>query len=98
MAAAISPWAGRAYGVAGVCDGFGVARSSFYAWQRQQERIGPTPSPSRRGPKPAIPDASVLSAIRADLALPGSARVIARCGRVYACSMVFGLPASGCCG
>jgi transposase InsO family protein len=68
MAAAISPWAGRAYGVAGVCDGFGVARSSFYAWQRQQERIGPTPSPSRRGPKPAIPDASVLSAIRADLA------------------------------
>ena len=29
MAAAISPGAGRAYGVARVCDGFGVARSSF---------------------------------------------------------------------
>src|ERR1035437_7818343 len=32
MAAAISPCTGRAYGVACVCDGFGVGRSSFYAW------------------------------------------------------------------
>jgi transposase InsO family protein len=68
MAAAISPGAGQAYGVARVCDGFGVARSSFYVWRRQQERPGPTPLPSRRGPKPAISDAAVLSAIRADLA------------------------------
>ena len=99
MAAAISPGAGRAYGVARVCDGFGVARSSFYAWRLQQERTGPTPPPSRRGPKPAISDSAVLSAIRADLARsPGSARVIARCGRGCACSMVFGLPASGCYG
>jgi len=30
MAAAISPGTGRAYGVARVCDGFGVPRSSFY--------------------------------------------------------------------
>jgi transposase InsO family protein len=67
MAAAISPGAGRAYGVARVCDGFGVARSSFYAWRRQQERTAPPP-PSRRGPKPAISDAAVLSAIRTDLA------------------------------
>ena len=66
MAAAISPGAGRAYGVARVCDGFGVARSSFYAWRQHQER--PTPPPSRRGPKPAISDTAVLSAIRADLA------------------------------
>ena len=68
MAAAISPGAGQAYGVARVCDGFGVARSSFYVWRRQQERPGPTPPPSRRGPKPAISDAAVLSAIRSDLA------------------------------
>ena len=68
MAAAISPGTGRAYGVARVCDGFGVARSSFYAWRRQQERTDPPPPPSRRGPKPAISDAAVLSAIRADLA------------------------------
>ena len=68
MAAAISPGAGRAYGVGRVCDGLGVARSSFYAWRRQQERSDPLPSPARRGPKPAISDAAVLSAIRADLA------------------------------
>jgi putative transposase len=66
MAAAISPGAGRAYGVARVCDGFGVARSSFYAWRQQQEH--PSPPPSRRGPKPAISDTALLSAIRADLA------------------------------
>jgi putative transposase len=68
MAAAISPGAGRAYGVARVCDGFGIARSSFYAWRRQQERTDPLPPPTRRGPKPAMSDAAVLSAIRADLA------------------------------
>lgn len=67
MAAAISPNTGRAYGVARVCDGFGVARSSFYAWRRQQECPDPPPAPLRRGPKPAISDAAVLSAIRADL-------------------------------
>src|ERR1035437_4224941 len=66
MAAAISACTGRGYGVACVCDGFGVARSSFYAWRQQQER--PTPPPSRRGPKPAISDTALLSAIRADLA------------------------------
>jgi putative transposase len=66
MAAAISPATGRAYGVARVCDGFGVPRSSFYAWRRQQERIDPPPR-SRRGPKPAISDAAVLNAIRTDL-------------------------------
>jgi putative transposase len=67
MAAAISPGSGRAYGVARVCDGFGVARSSFYAWRRQQECTDPPPPPLRRGPKPAISDAAVLSAIRTDL-------------------------------
>ena len=68
MAAAISPGTGRAYGVACVCEGFGVARSSFYAWRRQQESAGRTrPALLRRGPKPAISDAVVLSAIRADL-------------------------------
>ena len=68
MAAAISPGTGRAYGVACICDGFGVARSSFYAWQRRQDRSSPPPQPSRRGPAPAISDAALLSSIRADLA------------------------------
>ena len=99
MAAAISPGAGRAYGVARVCDGFGVARSSFYAWRRQQERTDPPPPLSRRGPKPAISDAAVLSAIRTDLARSpwigeGHRKVWAR----LPCSTAFGLPASECCG
>ena len=68
MAAAISLGTGRAYGVGCVCDGLGVARSSFYAWRRRQERSDPLPPPARRGPKPAISDAAVLSAIRTDLA------------------------------
>ena len=38
MAAAIAHGAGRACDVADVCDRFGVARSSFYAWRWQQER------------------------------------------------------------
>ena len=68
MAAAISPGTGRVYGVACVCEGFGVARSSFYAWRRQQEGAGGTrPALLRRGLKPAISDAVVLSALRADL-------------------------------
>ena len=67
MAAAISPGTGRAYGVARVCDGFGVPRSSFYAWRRQQECTDPPLIPSRRGPKPAISDAALLRAIHTDL-------------------------------
>ena len=69
MAAAISPDTGRAYGVARVCDGFEVARSSFYAWRRQQECTDPPP-PSRRGPKPAISDAAVMR--------PGVAFILSR--------------------
>lgn len=67
MAAAISPGTGRAYGVVRVCDGFGVPRSSFYAWRGQQEHSDPPPPRSRRGPKPGISDAGLLSAIRSDL-------------------------------
>jgi transposase-like protein len=97
MGAAISPGTGRAYGVACVCDGFGVARSSFYAWRQQQER--PTPPPSRRGPKPAISDTALLSAIRADLARsPWVGEGHRKVGRGCAFSMGFGLPASECCG
>ena len=42
MAAAISPGTGRVYGVACVCEGFGVARSSFYLLVAgfQADRIG----------------------------------------------------------
>jgi putative transposase len=69
MADAISPAAGRRYGVARVCQVWEVPRSSFYA-ARQAGADGPgrTARPARRGPQPAISDEALLAAIRADLA------------------------------
>ena len=69
MAEAASPATGRPYGVARVCRVWEVARSSFYA-ARQAGADGtePTARPARRGPKPAISDQDLLTAIRADLA------------------------------
>jgi transposase InsO family protein len=69
MAAATSPATGRRYGVARVCHVWKVPRSTFYAaLQAGAADAGPKPSPARRGPKPAISDADLLPAIRADLA------------------------------
>jgi hypothetical protein len=69
MAAVTSPATGRRYGVARVCQVWEVPRSSFYAAQQAGAAdAGPTPSPARRGPKPAISDADLLAAIRGDLA------------------------------
>jgi putative transposase len=69
MAKATSPATGRRYGVARVCQVWGVPRSSFYAVQQASTAgAGPKPSPARRGPKPAISDEGLLAAIRADLA------------------------------
>jgi putative transposase len=69
MAATTSPTTGRCYGVARVCHVWEVARSSFYA--ARQAGAGSTAaaaSPGRRGPKPAISDQDLLTAIRADFA------------------------------
>ena len=69
MADTISPASGRRYSVARVCQVWEVARSSFYAAQQAGAAdAGPTPSPCPRGPKPAVSDADLLAAIRADLA------------------------------
>jgi len=65
MSAAASPGTGRVYGVERVCAIWGLARSSFYA--RRQARCGARLPARRRGPKPAISDADLLVAIRADL-------------------------------
>ena len=69
MAEATSPATGHRYGVARVCRVWDVPRSSFYA-ARQVGADGATStaSPARRGPKPAVSDADLLAAIRADLA------------------------------
>jgi len=69
MATAISPAAGRRYGVARVCKAWDLPRSSFYAARQQPDHTAGPPGPAqRRGPKPAVSDEALLAAIRADLA------------------------------
>ena len=69
MAEATSPATGRPCGVARVCRVWEVARSSFHAARPAgADGIEPTARPARRGPKPAISDQDLLTAIRADLA------------------------------
>ena len=69
MADATSPATGRRYGAARVCRAWKVPRSSFYAErQAAKDSDGPAASPARRGPEPAVSDADLLAAIRADLA------------------------------
>ena len=82
MAAATSPATGRRYGIAQVCRIWEVARSSFYAAQRQAGTVMPNPS-TRRGPRRAVSDDVLLAAIRASARL-GRVRAIARCGPVCA--------------
>jgi hypothetical protein len=81
MAKATSPTTGRCYGVARVCQVWDVPRSSFYAAQQASAaEAGPRSSPARRGPQPAISDADLLAAIRADLTPPRVRPVVACLG------------------
>jgi putative transposase len=69
MAEATSPVTGRRYGVARVCRAWDLPRSSFYAARRPEvNTTASSVAPTRRGPKPAVSDAALLAAIRADLA------------------------------
>ena len=69
MADVTSAATGRRYGVARVCQVWEVPRSTFYAAQQAgAAEAESSPSPACRGPKPAISDADLLAAIRADLA------------------------------
>src|SRR3954462_4937435 len=69
MADVTSAATGRRYGVARVCQVWEVPRSTFYAAQQAgAAEAGSRPSPACRGPRPAISDADLLAAIRADLA------------------------------
>jgi putative transposase len=69
MATAISSATGRRYGAVRVCRAWEVPRSSFYAARAAAaESTKAGASPTRRGPKPAVSDADLLAAIRADLA------------------------------
>ena len=69
MAEATSPATGRRYGVARVCRAWDLPRSSVYAARRPEvNTTASSVAPARRGPKPAVSDAALLVAIRADLA------------------------------
>jgi putative transposase len=67
-AAATSPSTGRRYGVARVCQVWELPRSSFYAARQEAGTAAPLIPARRRGPQPAVSDAALLAAIRADLA------------------------------
>ena len=67
-ARATSPAAGRCYGIARVCRVWELPRPSFYAAGEPETDVTPAVvSPARRGPKPAVSDDALLTAIRADL-------------------------------
>ena len=68
MAGSVSPATGRAHGVARVCRIWEVPRSGFHLARRLAQDPPPVRPEGRRGPKPAIPDAALPGAIRADLA------------------------------
>ncbi|MBS3936839.1 MAG: IS3 family transposase [Sulfuritalea sp.] len=67
MSRETSAGAGKPYGLERVCRVLEFPRSTIYAQQaRESARVVPF-HPVRRGPKPKVPDADLLAAIRADL-------------------------------
>ncbi len=99
MAEATSPATGRPYSVARVCRVWEVARSSFHAVHQAgaADDAGAKSSPVRRGPEPAVSDADLLAAIRADLARsPWRARATGKSGPGCARWTVSASRAGGC--
>lgn len=68
MSRETSAGAGKPYGLERVCRVLEFPRSTIYAQAQRQAAKVVSPHPARRGPKPKIPDADLLAAIRADLA------------------------------
>jgi putative transposase len=64
MSAATSPSTHQPYGVQRVCRIWALPRSTFYQVRRPANAAPAKP----RGPRPPVDDASLLAAIRADLA------------------------------
>ncbi len=84
MSRTISSGIGKPYGLERVCRVLGFPRSTIYAARaRESSNVVPLVA-QRRGPKPKMPDADLLNAIRADLAASpfigeGHRKVWARC-------------------
>jgi transposase InsO family protein len=68
MSGETSAGAGKPYGLERVCRVLEFARSTIYAQQARESATVVALRPQRRGPKPKLPDAELLAAIRADLA------------------------------
>ena len=68
MSATTSATTGRRYGLQRVCRAWEYSRSALYARRAQAAQRQPGALPARRGPVPAVSDAQLLAAIRADLA------------------------------
>jgi transposase InsO family protein len=67
MSRETSAGAGRPYGLERVCRVLEFPRSTLYAQQARDSAKVVRLRPQRRGPKPKLPDADLLAAIRADL-------------------------------
>ena len=68
MSRETSAGAGKLYGLERVCRVLEFPRSTLYAQQARDSAKVVALRPQRRGPKPKMPDADLLAAIRADLA------------------------------
>jgi putative transposase len=66
MSECVSPATGRRYGVQRVCQAWDFPRSSFYVEQSRAK--GTAQKSRRRGPVPTLDDATLVEAIRQDLA------------------------------
>jgi hypothetical protein len=82
-----SPSTGPRDGVALLCRVLEIPRATVYAQRGQRARTEP---PAKRGPKPAVADATLATAIRADLAATdfhgeGHRKVWARLRRAGVC-------------
>ena len=67
MSRETSAGAGKLYGLERVCRVLEFPRSTLYAQQARDSAMVVPLRPQRRGPKPTMPDADLLAAIRADL-------------------------------
>ncbi|WGS46903.1 hypothetical protein LFL97_32465 [Burkholderia sp. JSH-S8] len=99
MSHEISVSAGKPFGLQRVCQVLEFPRSTIYA-VRARASANVTPMvPPRRGPKPKMPDADLLKAIRDDLAAsPFSGEGHPRSGRGCASCTTSACPGPAYCG